>query len=112
MSNAHHRVTGFRRLIVAGAGILTAQADVVRRTVSLPHPYRVQMTTQRSSAKVWEHLLGLRKQPTYTFHVATYNADGPGDYIVSMTAETFVSLLGAHYKNEVQPRERQGEHAS
>ena len=96
---------------MTGAEILTATVDASRR-VSLPAPYTVQMTTQRSSARIWEAMGLLRREPPFTFHVATYGAESSGDFIVSMTAETFVRLLREHYKNEVQPRERQGEHAS
>lgn len=105
-------MAAFSNLLRAGADIITIRHDTAARKVILPNPYRVHLTSQRSAAKVWDQMRALRQEPPFSFHVATYGADSSGDYLVSMTAETFVALLGAHYKNEVQPRERQGEHAS
>lgn len=100
-----------KRMLVSVSEILTASVDTERRAIVLPHPYRLRLTSARSHNRTMENLKVMRDEPPFTFVVSTYGAETPQQYTVSMTAETFTLLLKEHYRNVVQPRERQGEHA-
>ena len=85
--------------------------DYPSRSLTLPYPYKVKVVTARSTERVREQLKRVQSLPPFEFVVSTYGAETPRDFTVSMTSETFALLLKEHYKNEVRPREMEGEHA-